>query len=217
MNNKLLELIRLTEAHIYENYPVSFSKKTVAPQTPMPQKVAPPVPKNENRIEPVKKEEPAPFPAPKRVPPPEATYEKDFKSMESLFAKRLPHIPVIKQLPDDSAAKEQATEPLLFAIIHLGESGKELTFLQNIASALSTRFGRALLLTEQDLLSQLEASTSLKLIVLSAKRAQNSSLMPLLTQSDKEILLLEDYEHYFKVPQAKSLLWRKFNNDLNSL
>jgi len=190
MRQDLLELIHLTELFLYENY--SFAPASSNVKRNHPVKKVPPVselPKVKPAAPPPSEKKPKtqveivvnPLPQPLVLP------KKDYSEVEKLFKDKLPHVKLATSLTDDSTAKNQesewqrSAEPIAYILI-TSSNAKELSFLEDLACAITSRFGLAKILTEKEYASQ----TSLP--------------------KDK-LVILEPVSRYFENPTLKKALW----------
>lgn len=210
MKQELQELISLTELFIYENY--SFPKPKSQPVIPALEAAKP-------AAQPFKGND-----APARSAPPQeiasqspikaaatsestASVEKDFSDLERIFMKDLPHIPLHKQLPDDTVAKQKSDEwkhshPIAY-ILTAHETKQELNFLQNIANSITVCFGTARLVPIQEL-KESHFHADLKLCI-----AQHSITHPLI---QNKLLPIDTIANYFANPSAKAILWKAISD-----
>ena len=153
MKQDLLELIHLTELYIYENYTLAaapkpkslaLASKKAAPPPPEPPK---PVAKRPEKIETPKPDakQPEKIEVPLPPPPKSAPPKADFNEWEKLFKEKLPHLKLTKDLPDDAMARQkelewQNAQPIAYILVSFS-SEKERSFLNDVASAITMRFG----------------------------------------------------------------------------
>ena len=216
MKKELQELISLTEIFIYENYPIKTSKQ----QPVMASRVESTQPRIElaskeikaiaEPYSPSQKENPSPIveSMPKR--------ERDFSDIEKMFTQELSHIKLTKVLPDDRVAQEKAAEwklakpkPLAY-IITSSETDRELRFLHNVASCITSRFGPACLLSVEEL-DESHLHSDLKCLIMAKTTASQNAL---LQKNLTSICFFDTIADYFTNPSSKAILWKAISNYL---
>lgn len=213
MKQELQELISLTELFIYENYAIQKPKfQPVINQTRI--EVAKP------KTDVIKKIEVETPSVPDQVQTPTAPHalpkvEKDFSDIEKIFAKDLPHIKLLKNLPDDTLAKQKTAEwqlskskPIVY-ILTSQETEKELRFLQNVANAITSCFGTACVLPSNEF-TDTHFHSELKLCLIS----KESQKFPLLQKNLIPICFLDKITDYFTNPSSKAILWKAISDQL---
>lgn len=211
MKCEMLQLVHLTQLYFYENYSIHKEKMPLDP--PLKERTyLPPAPK----IAPVKqkaKVEEKITPEPALTPIP--TTQSAPSEFQKLFAEKLPHIKFVEKLPDDLKARSKGAEwltvqkPLNALILAEHQNMKELQFLTGIALCLECYVGKAAVVSQTDLLKEIQGQHSVQLIV-----ATEEAALRLKLPQEIPIVLLEPLTHYFKNPMLKASL---FNSLLSHL
>lgn len=220
MRADLLELIYLTQLHIYENFPKKAFKEcskgkkidTTFSQIPKkPNLFNPEVKELQKKEEKTTKttlsltnDERKESTEKKLTPSKIVQPLLDLKEIEKLFLEKLPHIKIIKNPLDDSVALEKAQEwkknkTAEYAILFSERrSAEECSFLQNIFDVIQFYQCSVKLIP----LKEFPLKTQLKGIIGYKEDLESSFL----SESKIPLLLLEPYNNYKKNRKAKEKL-----------
>lgn len=151
----------------------------------------------------------------------------NFSQIENFFKEKYPYIPILKDPPDDSAAKPLDQRPIL--ILTFTSDEKERAFLKNLCDAITIRLKPAALVSayeaeEKKDWQTLFSSSHLQLVICND---YDFYALPDLMQGYREeknkrffgknpVFLLSPIQQYLKQPQLKAALWRSLCEELGS-
>lgn len=249
------ELLSLTQIYLQRTYslksfrtttPEAFARLNTftlpqAKPSPQPLKVTPPpIPKIQPSPPTEKKEapkivsQPPPVkaePHPLSLEPVSSPSKPDLSEFWKLHLQLFPDTKLCETIPDDAVAqkiknswKEDLTIPSV-VILSFNEKERELTFLKNVAKAITLRFMPARVISASKW-EELLNSPQLSLVIAPDHDFyMHAELMKYYKEANNlgkhylknsPLLLLSDPSLYLKEPQLKSLLWRAICNDFAS-